>query len=673
MTPANPLKTKVEDLLAQAQQFEKDKDIESAAKQYKQIVDNYPASKYAEMSRKKAAIDFFKLKQYNEVINTIQQPDWENKQTAGNLTNLYNYLLGMSYYLKEKPDYNNVVFYLEKVIQNHSINKNTRNALSVLGICYENMQHYNEAIETYKKIYNIHDTKQSKALYKIGELYSLKNEFDMSNKYLTQYLRDFPNSKLSDIANYRLGKNHFSNNPPNYDSAIVFFHAALSNTTDQELIVKSNYYLGECYFKLKQWDACKASFSKVMKAPLQYNNPDEFARMRNTASIRLSQLKDEIPKDYYHRGIAALDSSEYQKAFEYFHKLIERDDRDYLKQSVLKAAWCKLMLKKYDDAYNLLNKKPSHYFPNDEIFQFVNAICLVHKRKPDYFTAIFNLKHLDVSKPPSSNNKNLITYSIGLCYEKKGDKEQESDKRQAIDDYVNAKDVYVQFIETFTNDNNYSVAKKAIEKLKQKIPELEQYLKDNKIYQFGNFYTYKRKTSNDTLIITIVDLLKNSHLQPDGNPGILYIPVNISKVLLHQEIKLVINMVPFDNSRLAYLSITTDVPRSKANVFAPSIFIKVSQDYQCLNGTNKIKEENMYGIWDEGFASTFKYSKPLTINFSVNSLGKSFHGSIGGQKKESPLFISIFMGNSANVVRDLIINAKKKGSLILFIAGMGTD
>lgn len=56
--PTNPVKVKIEDILAQAQQFEKDNKLDSAAETYKTIVINYPASKYAPMCMKKKQLFF---------------------------------------------------------------------------------------------------------------------------------------------------------------------------------------------------------------------------------------------------------------------------------------------------------------------------------------------------------------------------------------------------------------------------------------------------------------------------------------------------------------------------------------------------------------------------------------------------------------------------------------
>jgi len=539
---------------------------------------------------------------------------------------------------------------------------------------YEKSHNYQKALEVYEQIYNMQGVDQSEGLYKLGEIYSIINNPGMGNLYLKRYLHDYSNGKFYDYANYWMGNNYLWRKKPDYNTAITYFNNVISNSKNSGLIFKSFYNMGECYFELKKWKLSKKYFNKIVNAPTQHTQ--EFYKMRNEAKTRILQMEDEIPKDYYDRGITALDSSNYQKAFEYFEKIIKIHDEKYYAQSILNASWCEFKLKHYDNAYSLLknHNSPEIYNIDPQKYQYIYGLSLLYKKYPNYTDALFYLQHLHLSEAPSKENRNLITYSIGLCYEKKGDKKQVNDKEQAIDDYVNAISEYNNFINDFPNDKNYSVAKKTIKTLNQTIKKLEQKIKDEEKFNFDYFYSYKKKISNDTLIITIVDLLKRSHLQPDGNPGLIYIPVNIDKVFINQKVKIILKQVPFFDSRLAYMNVSVDVPRSNANVFKPSINIQVSQDYQCCkNGTNNIEVENLFGIWDLGFDSSFDYAKQMIFQFTINSLGRTFHGSIGGRKKESPLLISIFLGNSENVAVGRINKAKKKGSHILFISGMGTD
>lgn len=653
----NPVKENAESMLAKAQQYEQNKEPDSAAEEYKKVALFYPYSKYTPSSIKNEAIIYFEIKKYNKVIEALKSFDFKDNETNKNLINLSNYLNGMSYYLKKNPDYNYASYYLEKVAEAEPHNSNTQNALHVLGICYENLQHYNEAIELYKKIYNLHGHDQSEALYKIGKFYALKKEVVKSNKYLTQYITDFPNDKYVGEANYKIGKNLLSVQKPDYNAAIKYFNQAIKATNKQDLLTKSYYNLGESYYHLKIWDSCKLYLNKVINAPLQDTYKSHLMHVQ--AKNRLSNVKYEIPKDYYKKGMSALNSKNYDKAYEYFQKVIKLNDEDNFNKAVLQASWCKLQLKDYDNAYNLLKKNNDVqlYNPEDQnIYQYVFAFSSLNKKNPNYVEALRHLQALDLSVSPAKTKMNLILYNIGLCYEKTGH------KKQAVDQYE-------LFVSTFKNDKNIDEAKEAIGKLKKQLIK-------EKVYTVTGYYTYKKEIKNDSIIITIVDLEKGCFLQPDADsyPGLIYIPVNIDKVHLNQKVEVILQQTPFIDSRLGYLNVTTNIPKSKLNIFNPSILIQVAQDYECCKkGTNNIEVENLYGIWGEGFISSFDYSKQLSISFVVNSLGRSFHGKKGAPKTESPLLISIFMGNSANVVTGLINNAKKKGARILYISGMGTD
>lgn len=183
--PTDPLKGKVEDLLAQAQQFEKENNFESAAEKYKKIAISYPYSKYTQMSIKKGAIEYFRLKKYDEVIKIIKLSDLSNNENAENLQNLFNYLLGMSYYLKKNPDYENSIIYLKKVTETQSKNKNVENALYSLAVCYEKTDDIKGAFMTYNKYVKLFpEKKQSaeKAIQRLAYNYSKVNIFVSSDK-----------------------------------------------------------------------------------------------------------------------------------------------------------------------------------------------------------------------------------------------------------------------------------------------------------------------------------------------------------------------------------------------------------------------------------------------------------------------------------------------------------
>lgn len=516
---------------------------------------------------------------------------------------------------------------------------------------YENAGNYQKALEYYEKVYQEQQYGTEKSLYKLGEIYSLLND-GVANGYLKRYLDSYPTGRYCDYAHFWIGNNLLWIDHPDYFSAIQHFNTVFSISQNNELILKSYYCIGECYLQTSQYDKAKSSFQKVIDAPVI--QVDWFYQIRNQSLNTISTI-DEKDTDYsFNEGLNAMESGEYKKAFTLFSKVIHDKQNKNAKIAILKAAFCKFHLKEYNEVIKLLSK--SNYNNLDErlTYNYLTAFSLIRKSNPDYKKAINPLRQLEINKSNEMYYLNYLYYYLGLCYEKTGD------DKEAIT-------WYRRFISNFPDDINYKKAKEAIENLNSKIER-------DKIYSYGNFYNYSIFVAQDSLIININEILADCYLQPNNNPGLILIPVAIEKVMPGQNIKIVLNQTPFIASRIGYLQVDAEVPRSKMNIFSPVIKIKVSQsDRCCLSGENTIIKKEITGIWGEGFSSFVEYDKSMNYEFSIESLGRSFQNNFGEPKKESPLEITIILGNSLNVANGLINDAKNKASNILYISGFGVD
>ena len=349
----------------------------------------------------------------------------------------------------------------------------------------------------------------------------------------------------------------------------------------------------------------------------------------------------------------AFDKKDFNKALTFFEPLLKNREAEFYLKASLKAATCYFELQNYEKAYQLLLKikNRKNYFNNPDDFKYIYAMSLVKKSKPDYSEAIPYLHQIINRRAHSKIN--IIQYYLAKSYEEKNKFEE------AIIQYK-------AFLRKYPDDNNANIAKKALKTLEEKLKNAKPIIND-----YYNYYSYSIDNSNENnIVITITNFLDNCFLQKNGNPGLIFLPVNIEKVKLNQKLTIILEYTPFYDSRIAYLEVNTDVPRSNLNIFKPSVQIEVSQDYHCCKkGINKIIEKELFGIWGDGLTSSFKYSKPMKFDFTINSLGRSFQSSFGKSKLESPLQISIILGNSQNVVTSIINDAKQKGVNLLNISG----
>jgi len=328
------------------------------------------------------------------------------------------------------------------------------------------------------------------AKYKIGEVYSLMEQYERAEVSLTSYLTTFPNGNYYDYANYWLGSSFLWRTNPQLAKARTCFQKVIAKSKDENLILKAHYSLGECYFKEKKWIPSRSEFKTIV------NSRNALPNMTNYAMKRMIEID-------------------------------------------------KLTL------------------------------------------------------PPPAPKKET----------------------------------------------------------------------------YGIFYTYElTKKENGDIIIKIVDLLDGCFLQKNQNPGLIYIPCNIDKVAVGQNIDIVLTYTPFDQFRLSYLEISTDIPRSNLNIFNPSIDLVFSQGDYSHKDVNSIKMKELYGIWSTGFISTFNYAQQANLHIKINSLGRSFSGdNVGGKKIQSPLNVDIIMGDPNNVAIGIINDAKNKARSLMYISTLGGE
>ncbi|HZK08828.1 MAG TPA: tetratricopeptide repeat protein [Bacteroidales bacterium] len=516
---------------------------------------------------------------------------------------------------------------------------------------YEKEGNYKEAIRYYGEVYKRKQNGTEESLYKLGEIYSLLNDPN-ADFYLEEYLKSYGNGEFVDYAYYWLGNNLLWCDNPDYNNAIRNFKSVISISKKTDLKLKSLFCLGECYLNSRQWDKAKSSFQGIIDSPAIEAN--WYYLIKNNAVNKISTIDEQAADNYYSEGLIAMESGDYQKAYDLFYKVIGDKTNKQYKSSILKAASCKFQIKEYNEVIRLLKNSNYNDLTDRLTYNHLYAFSLLRKANPDYKNAINPLHQIEVNKKQGIDYLNLVYYNLGLCYEKTGD------TREAI--YW-----YNRFTINFPDDSNINKAKKAIERLQNKI-------ESDKIFSFGNFYTYSKRVTDDTLTLVINELLADCYLQQNGNPGVIFVPVNIDNVKVGQAVVVILKQTPFMDSRIAYLQVDTEIPRSSLNVFKPVIQICVSQDYHCcIRGENQVLKKEITGIWGEGFTGFIKYDKSMHFEFLIESLGRSFKSNFGEYKKESALQIGIILGNSQNLATDLINNAKAKSSNILYISGLGVE
>lgn len=250
---------------------------------------------------------YYHTTKYSEAIPYLQRYEAEVKT----LSRKDNYQMGYAYY--KINDYNKALDYLVRVtnIDDDSV---AQSAYYHIADCYlkmSNKQNARNAFGQAAKV-SLDKTVQEDALYNYAKLcYELAfNPYNEAIKAFQKYIDDFPNSPRVDEAysylvnvfitskNYKEALAAIENikeltpelkqiyqkiayyratelfNNSQFEDALDMFNKALIHKSDKKINASSMYWMGECYFRMKQYQNAMYSYMEYLEEPGAVNEPE---------------------------------------------------------------------------------------------------------------------------------------------------------------------------------------------------------------------------------------------------------------------------------------------------------------------------------------------------------------------------------------------------------------
>lgn len=92
-----------------------------------------------------------------------------------------------------------------------------------------------------------------------------------------EFLKSFPNTDLTDDAQFWLGECYYTMDPPNYQKAKMEFQKVVDNYPKSDKLTIAKFKLARCMEELKETDAAIALYREIIK---QYPNTPEATRSK---------------------------------------------------------------------------------------------------------------------------------------------------------------------------------------------------------------------------------------------------------------------------------------------------------------------------------------------------------------------------------------------------------
>ena len=118
-------------------------------------------------------------------------------------------------------------------------------------------------------------------------------------------LKDFPNSPVSDQANYNAAEIYYQQD--NFDQAIPYYKAVIEGFPESELVPDARHKLGTCYFRTKQWEEAVTHYKICLEDPAFVNIADRLSYLIGYAYEQLHDTDQAIT--YYQRFLASLEDA----------------------------------------------------------------------------------------------------------------------------------------------------------------------------------------------------------------------------------------------------------------------------------------------------------------------------------------------------------------------------
>ena len=156
-------------------------------------------------------------------------------------------------------------------------------------------QNYEEALRLAKLEVETNGMGYERALYKVGELYSLLERYETAEIYLLRFLREFPSSPYRDFAHYQLGSVYLWRENPDIPGAKREFSLVVGNFPRSTVASKALYALGLCYLETgKKEDALKKFEQVVINYPEDTEIVSKARKKIDELRLELGQIQERV-------------------------------------------------------------------------------------------------------------------------------------------------------------------------------------------------------------------------------------------------------------------------------------------------------------------------------------------------------------------------------------------
>jgi len=320
---------------------------EEAEPKFRELLNDYPDSQFAENAYYSLGNLYYRLKQYEqsrEAFNMVQK-EFPNSTFIDDAQ----YFIARCFYDENNFDQAHIEFEKVQSVDNPDL---VAQAKYYDGRSLLNMGRNQDALTAYQKF--ISDFPNSPfitaAYFDMGTIHGKLKEYDEATRNYQLAIQHTDDEVTKGEIQYSIGNNYFSQE--DYQSAMDGYRALMEQYPESVHVSESRYMIAECYWWLKDYDNALAAYGEVLE-----KDPEG----------------DRVPDSTYKSGLCYYELDEKEIALEWFQRILDDyPDLPLVKDATYDKIWSLNDLKRFEEAENVAKEYIEKY-KSDPVYDIAAA------------------------------------------------------------------------------------------------------------------------------------------------------------------------------------------------------------------------------------------------------------------------------------------------------------
>ncbi len=343
--------------------FYNDKKYNQAYNEFKDLIDNFSGSPYADSAMYKMGECQYNMGKYLDAIDTWNQFRFRYSKSMFDMEAVYGIALS---YLNLK-EYKKADSVLASFLERNPFYKKDEKILLIGGLIDYYLERYEDAVAKLK------DVKSDIAYYYIGHSYlKIPNKYTEAAGAFKKIAEQYPDSKYLESALYNKAESFYKGE--NYAVAVSDYESFLQKFPNSNLAPYARFKRGSSLFMTKKYDLAISDFQKVVTGSGD-------TRVRAYAQYLIGECQRMLKK--YDAALLA-----YRQLQNY------SEIHEALSSSQVKAGWCYLVQGNFDKAESILTEFTAKFITHKDLALGYYLLGTSSYNQKKYADAIASYKFL---------------------------------------------------------------------------------------------------------------------------------------------------------------------------------------------------------------------------------------------------------------------------------------